>query len=81
MQSHREVSASLFYTLYAHKIGFSVMKSASNKYGLDKWKQELIAVGDKARKCADERRDQVNFEHPVSKVNCVAQRYVKFCSI
>ena len=26
MQSHCKVSASLFYTFYAHKIGFSVMK-------------------------------------------------------
>lgn len=81
MQSHREVSASLFYTLYAHKIGFSVVKQCIKQVWTGQVETRTYCCGDKARKYADERRDQINFEHPVSGVNCAAQRYVKFCSI
>ncbi|XP_055961887.1 protein FAR1-RELATED SEQUENCE 5-like [Mercurialis annua] len=72
MKFDSEESAYAFYKIYAHKLGFSVRKQYLKRVD-GQIRRRTFCCSKQGQKSVDKRCEQVKSEHPISRVNCLAQ--------
>ncbi|XP_050217789.1 protein FAR1-RELATED SEQUENCE 5-like [Mercurialis annua] len=72
MKFDNEENVYTFYKSYAHKLGFSVRKQYVHRVD-GQVRRRTFCCSRQGQKGVDKRSEQVKFEHPISRVNCLAQ--------